>query len=398
MTLDWNGREVILRRKAKGANPFGNVQAVDGATGELIPELCVDKPGEVLLGVEREVFERSAFVGQTAITVDGDPALEKRIAALLTAGQEEVSFSQVQRQLKDWRNRRQHNKTGLIPKLEGEMTEQEELLFRAARARRQEEEGMTDLEALRREKQLLEQEKAILKAKAEGEKWDRFRESAKDYLQAREEYEALAEQFRNLPSKEELIKAQQDYQQTQTLAAALRLKEDEIKRKAETPPEPVELSGINAGNIAVGILCAVVVAVIGLLLLLFIHSLDNGYLFGRRRGDQLFITNLIFLSHRGNNGLDQIRTPETGTPQSQHAGHGQGNTNQGIASPGRMTEKIFDTAELFALISRIRQSGSTGFDPFLRFMHFEHDHDTNESRESPYKVQTLPSPHRNDYT
>lgn len=259
MTLDWDGREVILRRKAKGANPFGNVQAVDAATGEQIPELCVDKPGEVLLGVEREVFERSAFVGQASMTVDGAPALEKRIAALLTAGQEEVSFSQVQRQLKDWRNRRQHNKTGLIPKLEGEMAEQETLLLRARRARRQEEEGMAELEALREEKRLLEREKAIHKAKAEGEKWERFRESCKDYLQAKEEYDALAQQFRNLPPKEELLAAQQEVQQTQTLAAALRLKEEEIKRKAENPPEPVTVSGYTAGSIAAFV--AVVVAV-----------------------------------------------------------------------------------------------------------------------------------------
>lgn len=275
MTLDWNGREVILRREAKGANPFGNVQAVDAATGEIIPELSVDKPGEVLLGVEREVFERSAFVGQASMAVDGAPALEKRIAALLTAGQEEVSFSQVQRQLKDWRNRRQHNRTGIIPKLEEEMAGQEMLLGRARRARLQEEEGLADLEALREEKCLLEQEKSIHKAKAEGEKWARFKESCEDYLRVKSEHDALAAQFQNLPAKEELLEARREYQETQTLAAALRLKEDEIKRIEESGPEPVETPGFTAANVAVSILCAVVAAVVCFLLGIYLGGYED---------------------------------------------------------------------------------------------------------------------------
>lgn len=266
MTLDWNGREVILRRRAKGSNPFGSVQAVDGATGEAIPELCVEKPGEVLLGVEREVFERSAFVGQTAMTVDGDPALEKRVAALLTSGQEEVSFSRVQRQLKDWRNRRQHNRTGLIPKLEEEIGAGEALLRRAEQARLQEAEGSAALDELRAEKRRLEEEKLLLKSQAEREKWERYRASCQEYQKAKEEYDALEGQFRNLPSGEDLLTAQQELQRLQAQAAALRLKEEELRRLEERGPEAAAPVKRGAGALIAAALAVLAVTVLCCLL------------------------------------------------------------------------------------------------------------------------------------
>ncbi|MFQ9915782.1 MAG: hypothetical protein ACLRWQ_04735 [Flavonifractor plautii] len=54
-------------------------------------------------------------MGQGGAAIDGAPALEARIAALASSGEEDVSYSQVERRLRDWLNRRKHNKTGLIP-------------------------------------------------------------------------------------------------------------------------------------------------------------------------------------------------------------------------------------------------------------------------------------------
>ena len=63
--LLWQGRSVTLRRGPKGA-PFGRFEAVYTGTAELVPGLTGDNAGETLTGVPREVFERSAFVGQGA--------------------------------------------------------------------------------------------------------------------------------------------------------------------------------------------------------------------------------------------------------------------------------------------------------------------------------------------
>ena len=116
--LLWQGRSVTLRRGPKGSTPFGRFEAVYTGTAELVPGLTGDNAGETLTGVPREVFERSAFVGQGGAAIDGAPALEARIAALASSGEEDVSYSQVERRLRDWLNRRKHNKTGLIPRLE----------------------------------------------------------------------------------------------------------------------------------------------------------------------------------------------------------------------------------------------------------------------------------------
>ena len=52
------------------------------------------------------------------LSVTAAPELEKRIAALVSSGEEDVSFSQVQGRLQEWRNRRKVNRSvGLIPKL-----------------------------------------------------------------------------------------------------------------------------------------------------------------------------------------------------------------------------------------------------------------------------------------
>ena len=116
--LLWQGRSVTLRRGPKGSTPFGRFEAVYTGTAELVPGLTGDNAGETLTGVPREVFERSAFVGQGGAAIDGAPALEARIAALASSGEEDVSYSQVERRLRDWLNRRKHNKTGLIPRLD----------------------------------------------------------------------------------------------------------------------------------------------------------------------------------------------------------------------------------------------------------------------------------------
>lgn len=92
------------------------------ATQEPVGFLTAENCGEVLLGVSREVFERTAFLGQGNAALDASPDLEKRVAALATSGEEDVSFSQVERRLKDWLNRRRSNsRNGLIPKLEEEL-------------------------------------------------------------------------------------------------------------------------------------------------------------------------------------------------------------------------------------------------------------------------------------
>ena len=115
MELEWQGRRIAIERTSTARAPLGQFRAWDLDSGEKIPELTADNCGETLLGVPRSVYLRSAFLGQNALAVTQDAALEKRLSSLVTSGDESVSAGETQKRLKDARNRIRHNKTGLLP-------------------------------------------------------------------------------------------------------------------------------------------------------------------------------------------------------------------------------------------------------------------------------------------
>ena len=137
LQLEWEGKDVTLRRFPARANPFGGFEAVYTASGDPFPGLTAVNAGEKLTGASREVYQRSAFVGQGGAVIGASGELEARIAALATSGQEDVSYSAVERTLKDWRNRRRANRSnGLIPQLEEEISELDAALREQEHTRR----------------------------------------------------------------------------------------------------------------------------------------------------------------------------------------------------------------------------------------------------------------------
>lgn len=113
----------VLRTTRRANAPMGEFSCTYYNTSTPVPDITAANLGEALLGVPREVFERSAFISQSGLAVDQDAELERRIAALITTGEEETSFSETYDRLKKQLNRRRHNKTGQIPTLEREMDE-----------------------------------------------------------------------------------------------------------------------------------------------------------------------------------------------------------------------------------------------------------------------------------
>lgn len=117
------GELTLTRTTRRQTSPMGEFQAVFAGTGDSVPELTGQTCGETLLGVSREVFERSAFIRQSGLSISQDAGLERRIASLITSGEEDVSYSEAADTLKKQLNRRRHNKTGQIPALEAELQE-----------------------------------------------------------------------------------------------------------------------------------------------------------------------------------------------------------------------------------------------------------------------------------
>lgn len=161
--LEWQGREITLRRFRKGNAPFGGFSAVYTATGEPVPELTAVNCGQVLLGVGREIYERSAFIGHSGtLSITAAPELEQRIAALTSSGEEGVSYVQASQQLREWSNRRWVNRSvGRIPELEKQLeqietslTDLDQAAERCAQLERVRTEQARDIEKLAREKEI----------------------------------------------------------------------------------------------------------------------------------------------------------------------------------------------------------------------------------------------------
>jgi len=115
------GDLTLTRSTRRQTAPMGEFKAVYTGTGDPVPDLTGPTCGETLLGVNREIFERSAFIRQSGLAISQDASLERRIASLITSGEEEVSYSEAADTLKKQLNRRRHNKTGQLPALETEL-------------------------------------------------------------------------------------------------------------------------------------------------------------------------------------------------------------------------------------------------------------------------------------
>lgn len=231
--LEWKGEQITLRRGPKGNTPFGKFEAVYTDTGEPVGYLTADNVGETLIGAPREVFERSAFVGQGGAAIDGAPALEARIAALASSGEEDVSYSQVERRLRDWLNRRKHNKTGLIPKLEEELTQNDEIAGRQAKAFRLAQEARREMDKLQTEHKRLQAERDAHLARAMAARRQRWEEAQSALEAARgqvDTIEAELNRYGTPPDKATLQKAQGELNQLNALHTSRKQAEERLEQ------------------------------------------------------------------------------------------------------------------------------------------------------------------------
>ena len=143
--------DITLRRDTARANsPMGRFSATYTGTGDEVAKLSAADCGEALLGVPREVYERSAFIRQSGLAVDPDAELERRIAALITTGEEGASYSEAAAALRKQLNmRRSNSRNGQIPTLEREIEAGETALAELRKLRAERGEAEETLARLR---------------------------------------------------------------------------------------------------------------------------------------------------------------------------------------------------------------------------------------------------------
>lgn len=181
MELSCGGRRIAIERTSTARAPMSQFRAWDLDSGEPLDELTGDNCGEKLLGVERSVFLRSAFLGQRALGVSPDAALERRLSALVTSGDESVSAAETQKRLKDAKNRIQHNKTGLLPQAEAGLLEIEQTLREIRAIHTQDDDARAQMQSLSKQQ-------AELSTLLDG--WEQY-QAAKRFEKKREAEEKL---------------------------------------------------------------------------------------------------------------------------------------------------------------------------------------------------------------
>ena len=124
MDLTADRCDITLTRSTKAKNaPMREFSATYTGSSVKVEGMTGSNAGEMLTGVTKDVFRRSAFIEQGTVAITGSPELEKRIASIVSTGEEETSYSEADERLRAWQRKRRFNRRGMLPELEGRMDE-----------------------------------------------------------------------------------------------------------------------------------------------------------------------------------------------------------------------------------------------------------------------------------
>lgn len=245
LRLEHQGRDITIQRRTRGRIPLGDFQAYETRTGLPVQELTGENCGNVLLGVEKSVFLRTGFIRFSDLSVTPDEALWQRLQQSVTTGDESGGAAMLGKKLRELKNRCRSPRGGLIPELqglisrtEGDLADRQRLEEMHHRLAAQTESAREELESLQRHSRVC----AWRQAQSDREQTEAAVQAAKE---ARDAYEHLEEQCREIPLRREL---------TARLQRARDLME-ELRDYPEEPPTSVMgtvLFGVLAG---IALLC-----------------------------------------------------------------------------------------------------------------------------------------------
>lgn len=230
--LTWNGKHITLQRESEGRTPMGKFTAYDTVTGEPLPFLTAENCGKTLLGIDRSVFSRSAFIGQSAMSVTQDPGLEQKLSSLVTTGDETVSFTKTHDILNTWKNHVRHNKTGYLPETESQLFSVEEKLRTIRDSHKSDLALHVRKEELTAQKENLLYIEKNLKAAENLKKQNQLRAAEAALQEAQAAYDAAQSAASGLPAPEELTKLQKDMDELSI--------RQELAAKTQKPKPPVQ--------------------------------------------------------------------------------------------------------------------------------------------------------------
>ncbi len=237
MDILWQGRHITIERKEKSRTPMGDFSAYETDSGLPVPELTAANCGQVLLGVERSVFQRSCLISLADLPVTEDPALVRRLNSLVTTGDESTASDELEKNLEELQKEcRSKRNTGSLPQAETLQRELEGKLQQLQQVQLQTQELQRQCRSLEAFAQQLENHKATLAYEAAREHQGRTEKAMQDLADARH---ALQQQEKALqasvsPEQARLLLQQAKQLQQQQAAADM---EARLLPPLPQPPE-----------------------------------------------------------------------------------------------------------------------------------------------------------------
>lgn len=228
--LEHQGRRLVIQRTSQRGKPMGCFRAWDRDTGLDLPDLTGETCGRILLGVERSVFRRSAFLSGGELQVSQDQELARRLAALAASGSQQDSYPAAEARLKLWQNRCRYHQTGLIPETEGRL--------------RQVEGTLEAMEELRRRRLAVSGELETCTVRLQALEEDRKRRQDARRVLNRDALEQAHLRAETLESRTALLPQEEDLLQLRA-----RLQAGAESTAEEEPTCPPALEGLSAAQI-----------------------------------------------------------------------------------------------------------------------------------------------------
>lgn len=246
--LTWNGRNITIERSTQRRIPMGEFRAYETESGIPVTELTSENCGRMLCGVERSVFERTAFIRQLGLAVSGDSALEKRLGALVSTGEDGAkSYSELESLLKKRKNSLS-GRAGKIPELTAQLDKirrnlqelnvmQEDVMHLSAR----QEETAKEIARLEELQQRI--------ARAQEAKKRAGLTELEGKVQAQETLcERLSQKVSVLPEETQLRELQHRFDRTEAELETAKMEAAFGPGEVEKPSEPVYFAGLSGAE------------------------------------------------------------------------------------------------------------------------------------------------------
>ena len=224
------GRRITITRTSTARAPLGVFSAVYTDSGLPVEGMTGANCGEMLLGVPKSVYQRSAFVRQAGLGLTADADLEARLSALVTTGDEAISFAAADKRLLAWQNRVRHNKTGLIPDTERELAAVDSALAALAGEHEKNLALRAQLQSLQAQQAACEEDLRALRAADVQQKKAQLYDAKRAAMQAANRENAASAVCARLPREDALLALSQE-------ASAL-LSMPEVEPAASAPARP----------------------------------------------------------------------------------------------------------------------------------------------------------------